>query len=76
MSPSSTPQTPVSPSRGTVVFKSYRLCHRATNTDNKTSNSPTSENSAIKPNSENDIQLVKIPSGNSTRPPPPQTNTK
>ena len=76
VSQSSMPQTPVSPNRGTVVFKSYRLCRRATNTDNETSNNPTSENSATKPNLENDIQLAKIPSGNSRRPPPPQTNTK
>ena len=27
VSPSSAPQIPVSPNKGTVVFKSYRLCH-------------------------------------------------
>ena len=71
VSQSSTTQTPLSPNRGTVVFKSYRLCCCAANTNNETRNSPTSENSAIKPNLENNIQLAKIPSGNSTRPSPP-----
>ena len=63
VSPSSAPQTPVSPNKGTVVFKSYRLPRRTANTDNKTSSRPTSANTAIKPNSENDIQLARIPSG-------------
>ena len=62
-------QTPVSPNRGTVVFKSYRLCHRATNSENKSGS--TQEGTTNTHNPENDIQLAKIPSGNSTRPPPP-----
>ena len=63
--------TPVSPNRGKVVFKSYRLRHRATNNDNETSDRLKDMNTVSKPNSENDIQLANIPSGNSTRPPPP-----
>ena len=73
---SASPQTPVSPNRGTVVFKSYRLHHRTTNNNSKTSSSPTNVNSARQPNSESDIQLANRPSGNSMRPPLPQTNTK
>ena len=57
---------PVSLNRGTVVFKSYRLCRRTTDSD-KTTGEVTSR----KQTTENDIQLAKIPSGNSTRPPPP-----
>ena len=63
--------TPVSPNRGKVVFKSYRLRRRATNNDNETSDRLKDMNTVSKPNSENDIQLANIPSGNSTRPPPP-----
>ena len=63
--------TPVSPNRGKVVFKSYRLRRRATNNDKETSNRLKDMNTVSKPNSENDIQLANIPSGNSTRPPPP-----
>ena len=76
VSPSSVPQTPVSPNKGTVVFKSYRLHLCAANTDNETSSRPTSANTAKRPNSENDIQLARIASGNSMRPPTSQTNTK
>ena len=72
VSPSSVPQTPVSPNKGTVVFKSYRLRCHTVNTYNETSSRPTSANTAKKTNSENDIQLARIPSGNSTRPPPPR----
>ena len=63
--------SPVSPNKGKVVFKSYRLRHRATDTGNETSSKSTSTITASKPNPENDIQLANIPSGNSTRPPPP-----
>ena len=63
--------TPVSPNRGKVVFKSYRLWRRATNNDNETSDRLKDLNTVSKPNSENDIQLANIPSRNSTRPPPP-----
>ena len=63
--------TPVSPNRGKVVFKSYRLRHRATNNDNETGDRQKDMNTVSKPNSENDIQLPNIPSGNSTRPPLP-----
>ena len=59
-------ETPVSPNRGTVIFKSYRLC-RYTTDSNNTSGEVTSNKQLV----ENDIQLAKIPSGNSTRPPPP-----
>ena len=61
--------TPVSPNRGKVVFKSYRLRRRVRNNDNKTGNRQKDMNTVGKPNSENDIQLPNIPSGNSTRPP-------
>ena len=63
--------TPVSPNKGTVVFKSYWLQRRTTETDNEMSNKLTGANTANKPNSKNDIQLANILSGNSTRPPPP-----
>ena len=52
------------------MFKSYRLRCRATNNDNETSDRLKDMNTVSKPNSENDIQLANIPSGNSTRPPP------
>ena len=60
--------TPVSPNKGTVVFRSYKLCRHATNTDSLTASAPPVSASC---NSENEIQLVSVPSGNSTRPPPP-----
>ena len=63
--------TPVSPNRGKVVFKSYRLRRRAMNNDNETSDQLKDMNTVSKPNSENDIQLANIPSRNSTRPPAP-----
>ena len=61
--------TPVSPNRGKVVFKSYRLRRRATNIDNETGDRQKDMNTVSEPNPENDIQLANIPSGNSTRPP-------
>ena len=62
---------PVSPNRGTVVFKSYHLRRRTTDNVNEGSDQTTGEVSSGKQTKENDIQLAKIPSGNSTRPPPP-----
>ena len=69
--PTATAQTPVSPNKGTVVFKSYRLRRHVADNDDETGNSSTSKDASHKPTPENDIQLAKIPSGNSTRPPPP-----
>ena len=70
-SSTATAQTPVSPNKGTVVFKSYRLHHHAADNDDETGNRSTSTDTSQKPTPENDIQLAKIPSGNSTRLPPP-----
>ena len=53
------------------MFKSYRLWRHATNNDNETGDRQKDMNTVSKPNSENDIQLPNIPSGNSTRPPLP-----
>ena len=76
VTPSLAPQTPVSPDKGTVVFKSYRLHHRTTDTNNETNIRPTSANTVKESNSENDIRLAKIPSGNLMRPPPPPDKYK
>ena len=62
--------TPVSPNKGTVVFRSYKLHHRATDTNDLVTSVPPDQTTATN-NTENEIQLAKMPSGNSTRPSPP-----
>ena len=61
--------TPVSPNKGTVVFRSYKLHHRATDTNDLVTSVPPDQTTATN-NTENEIQLAKMPSGNSTRPSP------
>ena len=61
--------TPVSPNKGTVMFRSYKLHCHATNADRQTSSTPL-DCTLTSSNVENEIQLANVPSGNSTRPPP------
>ena len=63
---------PASPNRGTVVFQSYKLCRRTDSTDTqKIGKNTFPKATAMADNAEKEIQLAKVPSGNSTRPPPP-----
>ena len=64
--PVETADTLVSPSRGKVVIRSYRL-RRAVPTDTEKNKTTTSEQD----NTENEVLHPKVPSGNATRPPPP-----
>ena len=63
--PVETANTPVSPSRGKVVIRSYRLRHAAPN-DTETTKTTTEQD-----NTENEVLYLNVPSGNATRPPPP-----
>ena len=63
--PVETADTPVSPSRGKVVIRSYRL-QRVVPTDTEKNKTTTSEQD----NTENEVLHPKVPSGNAMRPPP------
>ena len=64
--PAETSNTPVSPSRGKVVIRSYRLWRVAPNDTENTKTTTTEQD-----NSENEVLHLNVPSGNATHPPPP-----
>ena len=64
--PVETANTPISPNKGKVVIRSYRLCRRATNENEGAETIRTDEE-----NTENEALHLNVPTGNATRPPPP-----
>ena len=67
--------TPVSPNKGTAVFRSYKLRHHTMETeDPKTTE--TSQNTTEPENMANEVRHLNVPTGNATRPPPPDKYKK
>ena len=64
--PVETANTPISPNKGKVVIRSYRLCRRATNENKGTDTIRTD-----KENTENEALHLNVQTGNATRPPRP-----
>ena len=62
--------TPVLPNKGKVVFHSYKLCRRATETEDP-GTTGVSQNINEPENAENKVRHLNIPTGNATRPPLP-----
>ena len=68
--PMNSDTTPVSPNKGTVVFRSYKLCRRAAEVDKQKAIEAQSH-TQTSCYAEDEVQLISVPSGNSTRPPSP-----
>ena len=67
--------TPVSPDKGTAVFPSYKLRRHTMETeDPKTTE--TSQNTTEPENMANEVRHLNVPTGNATRPPPPDKYKK
>ena len=64
--PAETADTLVSPSKGKMVIRSYRLRHTVPNDTEKTKTATSEQD-----NTENEVLHLKVPSGNAMRPPPP-----
>ena len=64
--PVETANIPTSPNKGKVVIKSYRLHRGATNDTESTETTTTDQE-----NAENEALHLNVPSGNATRPQPP-----
>ena len=64
--PVETANTPISPNKGKVVIRSYRLCRGATNENEGAETIRTDEE-----NTENEALHLNVPTGNATRPPLP-----
>ena len=64
--PVETTDTPVSPNKGKVVIRSYKLRRTIPSNTEPTRNQTSEPN-----NTENEVQHPRVPSGNATRPPPP-----
>ena len=64
--PVETPNIPISPNKGKVVIKSYRLHRGATN---ETENAETTRTD--QENAENEVLHLNVPTGKATRPPSP-----
>ena len=64
--PVETVNTPISPNKGKVVIRSYRLCRGATNENEGAETIRTNEE-----NTENEALHLNVPTGNPTRPPLP-----